>query len=335
MSKEFLTISDMAQNTAQAHDGNILKSTEYQNAEGVIPIPFGKRQDNSLIIYDIHDIPHILVCGVSGSGKTAFIQTILGIIVNRTTYNDARFIIFDSKLIEYVAFGSLPFMYMPIITSSDELQEKIVFIASQVKERLTTFAAVMKKDLDSYNEWLRSRNETPIPELFVVIDDLAEAKLNKEAEDAMSDILRNGRIAGIHLILISSVTSARILKKEYIFNIPCKIAFCLASKAESKLILETAGAETLNIPGEMIIKNQSIMEKCQCVHAEPGNIDNAMRSKAAKEKTNLESLRQMTAGIFTAEKDEEQAAYDDFIADAGALIILNSLLFFTSTVKKH
>jgi len=324
MAEEKQVSSEVAVIYAETDKINLLKSAEFLNATGEIPIPFGKRPDGSLLIFDMHDIPHMLVSGFTGSGKTAFIQTILGIIINGTTSDKVRLIIFDSKIVEYAAFQASPYMYLPIITDSEKLKSTIYFIAHETKKRLMSFASVMKKDLYSYNALCEEKGEQCMPELFFIIDDFSDASLNNDVVNDISEILRNGRIAGIHLIIVSAITSSKVLKKEYLSNIPCKVAFCLANKAESKLVLEAEGAEKLYVPGEMIVKNQSILEKVQCAHAEGENLDNALRSITAKEESNLKSLRMKAAGIFMLAKLEEKnnsSEYDEYIAEAGALVI--------------
>nr|WP_297704035.1 FtsK/SpoIIIE domain-containing protein [uncultured Butyrivibrio sp.] len=330
MAESMQMTSEVAKNNAELDGRNILKSTEYQNAVGDIPVPFGKRQDGTLIIYDMHDIPHMLVCGFTGSGKTAFMQTVLVTILNRATADKVRLIIYDSKMVEYAAFQSAPYMYLPIITDSEKLASTISFIAHETKKRLMSFAAAMKKDLYSYNALCAEKGEQCMPELFFIIDDFSDANLDNDVAGDISEILRNGRIAGIHLIIISAVTSSKVLKKDYLSNIPCKVTFCLANKAESKLIIEAEGAEKLYVPGEMIVKNQSITDRCQSAHAEGENIDNTLRTITAKEGSNLKSLQMKMAGIFMMAKLKEKdyssgrdysPGLDEYIADAGALII--------------
>ncbi len=303
-------------------DDNIIASPEYRGASGEIKVPFGKREGGSLIIFDMHEVPHMLVCGFTGTGKTSFVQTVLATMATQYSSNKASFVIYDSKRIEYTAFGNLSHMFSKLIYSKEGLSNAIESIAAENRTRLSRFAEARKKDLVSYNEYCKEIGQETLPEVFFVIDDFAQCQADKTELNALSEILRNGRIVGIHMIIVSSVATTKVIPKDLLSNIPFRISFCLNSKSESKLILEAPGAEELSVPGEMLFRYQGMIEKCQCAYAEADNIRRTLSRLNAKEKRNIKALGTLAVNAFEELKEEQNLQeYDEYIVQAGNIVI--------------
>ncbi len=278
---------------------NLLEDVAYLKADGEIPVPFGKTEEGKIVVHDIHDVPHMVVCGYTGAGKTAFIQTMLATIVSKTSSKKIGFVIFDSKHVEYLPFQSAPHLCLPIISDPNKAISTINYYAAEAKTRLQAFASCGKKELAGYNFYCERMGKEGFQEVFIVLDDFSTIKADKDTIMNVLDILRNGRIVGIHLIIVSSVATAKVLQKDLLSNIPCRISFCLSSKAESKIVLEEGGAENLFVPGEMIVKLPGSIEKCQSAHATEDNITKVVRQIKADSTKNVISLGNAAAGLFT------------------------------------
>ena len=321
---------------------NLLDSDAYLSSDAEIPVPFGKTESGTVIVHDIHDIPHMLICGFTGSGKTAFVQTVLATIATKVSSSKVGFIIYDSRQVEYISFQNSPHMCFPVITDSGKAISVINYYATETRTRLQTFASCGKKELAGYNLYCERMGKKGFQEIFFVLDDFATIKADKATIMSILDILRNGRIAGIHMIIVSSVASARVLQKDLLSNIPCRISFCLASKAESKVVLEEGGAEDLFVPGEMMMKYQGRIEKCQCAHSAEENISNVIRQTKAEAFSDVISLGKVAADLFSEkivtsikersvapkvieethyESKSDDESYDSYIPEAGKIIL--------------
>ena len=318
---------------------NILETEEFLNATGEIVVPIGKDAQGKIIVEDLHEIPHMLVCGYTGSGKSSFVETILSTISTRYSSNRINFIIYDSKVLEYSAFNNVPHLNRPIVTDRIAAIDLIKAVSDESKKRLQQFAAVGKRELYAYNAYCESVGKEGYPELFFVLDDFSTINVGKETLMSLLEILRDGRIVGVHLVIVSSVASAKILQKDLLSNIPCKVAFCVSTKAESKVVLEDNGAENLFVPGEMIYKVRNNRIKCQCVHAEDDNIRRVLANVVARDGSNLKSLGGMAATIFGTNVKprqitkavpnvnvEPEYSYDMLISEAAEAVLRNNTL---------
>lgn len=306
--------------------GNLLDSSAYLSATGKINIPIGKTEAGEVIVRDLDDIPHMLICGFTGSGKTAFVQTMLAVICKNNP-PDVELIIYDSKGVEYTPFRNDPHLMLPIITERAKAVSAIEFLALESQDRFRKFAELGCKDLDRYNQMVSGVQKLPV--IVFVLDDYSALNLERDELYQFQTVLKNGRIAGIHAVVISSISVAKVLQKELISNIPCRITFKLTSKTESKNVLESYGAEMLNVPGEMIYKFQSDFIKCQCAYATFENINGAMRTTKLPP-AGLSALGDIAAGFFSdaapekkTEAVREDNRIDDLLIEAGNMITLS------------
>ena len=260
-----------------ALDENLLESEEYLSASGKINVPLGATETGDLIVRDLSTIPHILVCGFTGTGKTAFVKTLISVILSKQSPADVKMVIYDTKRIDYNQFSGVPHLLSPIISEREKAISMLKYLADESRRRFDLFANNGCKDYEKYNA-LQLDETKKLPELFVVLDDFASLQLDRNEAYDFLNVLRNGRIAGIHAIVISSMASTKTLQKELISIIPCRICFRLSTRAESRTILEQSGAEELFVPGEMIYKFQNDCCKCQSAYATYENIGNVMKS---------------------------------------------------------
>ena len=325
MDVAFQSMTQSENRTDKQTKGNLLESDAYLSATGKINIPIGKTETGEIIVRDLDEIPHILVCGFTGSGKTSFVQTTLAVICQDNPNDEVRLVIYDSKGVEYTAFRNAPQLLLPIITDRDKAIKAISYLSNESQERFKCFAEIGCKDLEKYNQRVSRSEKKPI--IIMVLDDYSALDLDRNSLYEFQTVLKNGRIAGIHLIVVSSISASKVLQKELISNIPCKISFKLTSKTESKNVLESYGAEMLSVPGEIIYKFQNDYYKCQCAYATFENIEKTMKTVSGTP-ASLSVLGTIAKGIFSDSSvrklDKQEADTDkqqkDMLIQAGRLI---------------
>ena len=266
--------SEKETSSAQQKD-NLLLSEDYMSYVGDIAIPLGLKSDGSTIIEDFGNIPHALVSGCTGSGKTSFVQMMLAVMCEKYTSEEIEICIYDSKGVEYLPFRSVPHLSHSISNNQDTAMEIIDYLEREASNRMELLAELGCKNLMTYNDRCSSSEKKPV--VFSVFDDISSLSFDRDEVNKVQNIIKNGRVVGIHLIIVSSLAATKAFQKDLISNVPCKITFRLSSKAESKAILDSYEAEGLYAPGEMIFKYQNQLHRCMCAYSSYENIERAMK----------------------------------------------------------
>lgn len=274
---------------------------------GEILTPIGTKPDGELFFQDISQIPHFLVCGFSGAGKTSFVQTVTTYSAAHYPPEEIRFLIYDSKFIDYNSFNALPHLLIPVINDGRKAAGMIAWLSLECKKRLKLFAGSSAKDIFSYSKQAPVPANEKLPHLFVILDDCASLQFDKDSA-ALMDILQNGRSVGIHLIFVTSLASSRSFQKYILPNIPCRISFCVSTKADSRTAIEQTGAEGLRVPGELLFRWQNTLLKCQGVYMPDEDIQRTIRNLRHQRMTNMNVLGTMAAQIFEDSQNDHASA---------------------------
>lgn len=277
-----------------AYDGD----TQQLNRAEEIIIPVGKKADGEIFSQDISQIPHFLVCGFSGSGKTSFIQTVTTYIATHYPPEKVKFIIYDSKYVDYTIFNSLPHLIMPVITDARKAADAILWLSFECRKRLKLLADSSAKDIVAYNKQCTASGSEKLPHLFVILDDFSSVQVDPDTTVSLMDVLKNGRPVGIHFILATSLTSSKVLRKDILSNVPCRISFCVSTKADSRVAIEQNGAKNLSVPGELIFKWQNNLVKCQGVYIPDDDTQKTIKRLQRQNKKSMNTLGNMAAQIF-------------------------------------
>ncbi len=275
---------------------NILEDEAFTSASGTYKIPLGKNDSEELIVKNLEDLTHILVCGTTGSGKTSFVQTMLAVLCDNCSPDELRLVIYDCKGVDYIAFRKVKHLLLPIMIDQNTANNSIQWLIQESRNRLNEFAKYNTKDLASYNSRCSSNEKKP--RIAVVLDDFSMLMLNKSEMSELLNVIKIGRTVGIHFIIVSSLTFNSGLQKELISNIPCKITFKLASLAESNAIIGQSGAELLRTPGEMLFRSSNERFKCQASYAQFENISEAMISQGVARRSIFE-LGEKASSLFS------------------------------------
>lgn len=274
-------------------------------------LPLGIDSDSHVFSKDLLVIPHALICGVSGSGKTAFLQTLLTVVVNKKSEKEIKLLIYDSKLSDYSSFNGIPHVYIPTINDPTRGTGCIQWVLVEMLKRYRLFSEAKVKNISMYNEIC----EESLPHVFVIIDDFFELIHLSPAEgdliSSLQRILISGRQAGIHCMLVTAVPSDKRLKKELLPNIPCKICFAFSSVAESKAILEMPNAAKLNSPGEIIYKDINTLRKVQVFYASDEELAISLSKLKSNQIEPTKNDNQVSPKILEFEKRHVYGGYQN------------------------
>lgn len=238
-----------------------LKDVLKDASSGPLQISIGKDTKGNSVVSDLAKMPHLLTGGATGSGKSVTINGIIMSVLMRATPSEVRFILIDPKHIEFALYNDTPHLYAPVIADPKETASALSWGVSETERRLKTFAEIGVRNIGQYNAKVQNsipkgldmgRNQ--LPHIVIVIDELADlmSEYGEETEFSISRIARAGRVVGIHLIVATQQTSTRVVTGLIKANISCRIALNVATGIDSRVILDSAGAETLIGNGDLL-----------------------------------------------------------------------------------
>jgi S-DNA-T family DNA segregation ATPase FtsK/SpoIIIE len=216
----------------------------------------GKDISGNAVWTDLARMPHLLIAGTTGSGKSGCINTILTSILLRATPDDVRMILIDPKRIELGYYESIPHLLTSVVSSPKEASTVLMNVVAEMERRYERLSFVRARSLPEANRALRARGEATLPYLLVVIDELADLMMvsPQAVEDCVIRLAQKSRAVGIHLVLATQRPSVDVITGMIKANVPSRIAFAVSSQTDSRVILDTAGAESLLGQGDMLFK---------------------------------------------------------------------------------
>ena len=216
----------------------------------------GKDIAGNAVWADLARMPHILIAGTTGSGKSGCINTLLTSILLRSTPDDVRMILIDPKRIELNYYESIPHLLTPVVSSPKEASAVLANVVAEMERRYERLSAVRARNLPEANRAFKARGEDTLPYLLVVIDELADLMMisPQAVEDAIIRLAQKSRAVGIHLVLATQRPSVDVITGMIKANVPSRIAFAVSSQTDSRVILDGAGAESLLGQGDMLFK---------------------------------------------------------------------------------
>ena len=234
---------------------SILNSQAFRGSKSPILIPLGKDIAGSVQVADLTKMPHLLIAGSTGSGKSVCINAIIISIIYRCSPEDVKMILIDPKVVELSVYNGIPHLLMPVVTEPRKASGALGSAVAEMERRYQLFAANNVRDIKSYNRLAESDEELEhLPYIAIVIDELADLMMvaGKEVEDYICRIAQKARAAGMHLIVATQRPSVDVITGLIKANIPSRIAFAVSSQVDSRTILDGAGAEKLLGMGDML-----------------------------------------------------------------------------------
>lgn len=230
----------------------ILDSDEFRNLKSKLPLALGKDVTGNTIISSIANMPHLLIAGATGSGKSVCINTIIMSILYKARPDEVKLIMIDPKVVELNVYNNIPHLLIPVVTNAKKAQFSLNWAVQEMEKRYQLFAKNNVKDMQSYNE-LDTITEK-MPQIVIIIDELADLMMvaATEVEDAICRLAQMARAAGMHLIVATQRPSVDVITGTIKANIPSRISFQVSSQIDSRTILDMSGAEKLLGKGDML-----------------------------------------------------------------------------------
>ena len=216
----------------------------------------GKDISGTAVWADLARMPHLLIAGTTGSGKSGCINTMLTSVLLRSTPDEVRMILIDPKRIELGFYETIPHLLTPVVSSPKQASAALTNVVAEMERRYEKLSVLRARNLAEANRTLRQRGEQSLPYLLVVIDELADLMMTspQTVEDAVIRLAQKSRAVGIHLVLATQRPSVDVITGMIKANVPSRIAFAVSSQTDSRVILDTAGAESLLGQGDMLFK---------------------------------------------------------------------------------
>ena len=233
----------------------VIDSNEFNRAKSKSSFAVGKDIGGTCIVGNIAKLPHMLIAGTTGSGKSVCMNSIIISLLYKASPEDVKLIMVDPKMVELGIYNGIPHLLIPVVTDPKKAAGSLQWAVTEMMRRYKAMSDAGVRDLESYNGIIEAEGEgQKLPQVVVIIDELADLMLvaAKEVEESICRIAQMGRAAGIHLIIATQRPSADVITGLMKANIPSRIAFAVASAMESRIILDTQGAEKLVGKGDML-----------------------------------------------------------------------------------
>ncbi len=237
------------------HFRDIVESDEFQDAKSKLSVALGKDVAGNMAIADIAKMPHALIAGATGSGKSVCINTIIASIIYKAKPSEVKFVMVDPKVVELSVYNGIPHLLIPVVTDPKKAAGALAWAVQEMDNRYNVFAQKGVRDLKGYNA-LAEKEEGigKLPQIVIIIDELADLMMvaAKEVEDSICRLAQKARAAGMHLIIATQRPSVDVITGIIKANIPSRIAFAVSSQVDSRTILDQVGAEKLLGKGDML-----------------------------------------------------------------------------------
>ena len=234
----------------------IISSKEFKNQKSKISFAVGKDIAGNPIVGNLKEMPHLLIAGATGSGKSVCINSIITSILYKADPDEVKLVLIDPKVVELGNYNGIPHLLIPVVTDPSKAAAALSWAVVEMTDRYKIFSEVGAKDLESFNSKMRAQGEEDqvLPQIVIIIDELADLMLvaSKQVQETVQRIAQLGRAAGMHLIVATQRPSVDVITGVIKANIPARIAFAVSSGYDSKTILDQGGAEKLVGKGDML-----------------------------------------------------------------------------------
>jgi S-DNA-T family DNA segregation ATPase FtsK/SpoIIIE len=290
----------------------VLSSSEFQNSSSRLTLALGKDIAGKPVIADLSQMPHLLIAGTTGSGKTVCVNCLILSILFRSTPDEVKLLMVDPKMVELAPFNHLPHLLCPVVTESKKAAFALAWVVSEMEARYQLLAKEGKRNIEAYNQ-----SKEKIPYIVVIIDELADLMVTApdQVEGAITRLAQLSRAVGIHLILITQRPSVDVVTGVIKANFPARISFKVASKVDSRTVLDANGADKLLGHGDMLFlkPGESKLIRAQGSLVSDKEIDKVVEfTKSQRQPIYDEEIlkEQQRATLISSQKDE---LYDEAV----------------------
>ena len=237
----------------------VLENPAFDEAKSKLTVGFGKDISGKAIFGNLADMPHLLVAGATGSGKSVCINTIVTSILFKAKPDEVKFIMIDPKMVELSVYNDIPHLMVPVVTDARKAASVLNWAVQEMEKRYGLIAQAGVKNIETYNKYYAEEKDKQMSSVVIIIDELADLMMvaPHDVEDAICRLAQKARAAGIYLVLATQRPSVNVITGVIKANIPSRISFAVTSQIDSRTILDSAGAEKLLGKGDMLFKPQT------------------------------------------------------------------------------
>lgn len=331
------------ENTAVAYR-ELVESRTFKDSKSKLSFAVGKDLNGQVVVCDIAKMPHVLIAGATGSGKSVCINTLIMSILYKATPDEVRLIMIDPKVVELSVYNDIPHLLLPVVTDPKKASAALQWAVKEMMRRYECFAELQVRDMAGYNKlvttdsrYINSEDHKKMPQIVVIVDELADLMMvaAKEVEESICRLAQLARAAGIHLILATQRPSVDVITGLIKANMPSRIAFSVSSGVDSRTILDMTGAEKLLGKGDMLFYPQGYTKPARVQGAfvsdeEVKKVVKALKDQSEGKNYDIDAVNHVDnvsaqssggslGGGFAA--PEADNGYDPLFYEAGKIII--------------
>ncbi len=303
----------------------LIDSDEFRNAESKLSFVVGKDISGKNIIADLKSMPHMLIAGATGSGKSVCINSIITSILYKATPNEVKLIMIDPKVVELGNYNGIPHLLTSVVTDPRKASRALAEAVVEMNKRYEEFAKYGVKDLESYNELMMANQEpqNKKPQVVIIIDELADLMMAapSQVEESICRLAQKARAAGMHLIVATQRPSVDVVTGLIKANVPSRIAFSVASQIDSRTILDMAGAEKLLGKGDMLFSPVGSSKPYRVQGPFISETETAKVIDFVKNQAKAEYNEELSNAIEGSAESKAEAMSDELTEDAIAFIL--------------
>ena len=312
--------------TEAVHLRDVLDCSDFKDARGGIPVGLGKDIAGKPVITDLAKMPHLLVAGTTGSGKSVCVNTLISSILFSRKPEEVKLLLIDPKMVELSIYNGIPHLMAPVVTDMKKAAAVLSWAVREMEARYKAFAASGKRDIKSYNE---AHPKAAMPLIVLIIDELADLMMTApdDIEESISRLAQMARAAGIHMVLATQRPSVNVITGSIKANVPSRISFAVGSQIDSRTILDMAGAEKLLGKGDMLFApigaNKPI--RVQGAFISDDEVEHLVEFvKAQREPEYDDTVTQEAEKETEKESSEENDIYRDELLERAVNLVMES-----------
>jgi len=312
--------------TEAVHLRDVLDCSDFKDARGGIPVGLGKDIAGKPVITDLAKMPHLLVAGTTGSGKSVCVNTLISSILFSRKPEEVKLLLIDPKMVELSIYNGIPHLMAPVVTDMKKAAAVLRWAVREMEARYKAFAASGKRDIKSYNE---AHPKAAMPLIVLIIDELADLMMTApdDIEESISRLAQMARAAGIHMVLATQRPSVNVITGSIKANVPSRISFAVGSQIDSRTILDMAGAEKLLGKGDMLFApigaNKPI--RVQGAFISDDEVEHLVEFvKAQREPEYDDTVTQEAEKETEKESSEENNIYRDELLERAVNLVMES-----------
>ncbi len=321
---------------AQVGLREVLESQEFRNTESKLALPLGKDISGKPIVADLAEMPHLLIAGTTGSGKSVFVNSVISSMLFRMTPNELRLLMIDPKRVELNAYDGIPHLMAPVVTDVMRAPAYLKWALREVDKRYKKLANVGVRNIDGYNKYLEKHPEVigttmeedklvhgTMPFIVIIIDELADLMLvaGAEIEASITRLAQIARASGVHMLVSTQRPSVNVITGLIKANFPCRLSFRVASKVDSRTILDMNGAENLLGRGDMLFLDMNAakptrIQGCYVGEDEIEKLVDFVKERSPRGEAEITDLE---------EEDSEEYEQDELYGEAVQLVMRHQM----------